>query len=229
MCWGWTCQLGTDSKTVCSTHESENVSLSNQAGKTLWCLFSVHYISSWSKQVSFLNETLSLDLLKSSSPRTPRLIIPCMLCHSTHSEPPLWWWWTAGEWSTPPLPPPPLPSWNVLVWPKCAFSVLGYCRELLSMWTYQLGSAIKITSQILWKLEYILKTHWGKHTGCWFSHHSSRFLSLSSNYSEETPCLDHLTRSSFHRTSRFIMPCLFMQLNTFRKTTSPQVHHRKVI
>lgn len=154
-------------------------------------------------------------LLKSSSPRTPRLIMPCMLCHSTHSKPPPWWWWTVGEWSAPPLPPPPLPSWNVLVWPKCAFSVLGYCRELLSMWTYQLGSAIKITSQILWKLEYdILKTHWGKHTGCWFSHHSSQFLSLSSNYSEETPCLDHLTRSSSHRTSRFIMPCLFMQLNT---------------
>lgn len=37
-------------------------------------------VSSWIKQVSFLNETLSLDLLlKSLSPRTPRLIMPYML------------------------------------------------------------------------------------------------------------------------------------------------------
>ena len=54
----------------------------------------------------------------------------------------------------------------------------------------------------------ILKTHRRKHVGCWFSHHSSQFLSLSSNYSEETPCLDHLTRSSSHRPPWVLMPWL---------------------
>ena len=58
-------------------------------------------VSSWIKQVSFLNETLSLDLLpKSLSPRTPRLIMPCMVM-PLHTQ-------QNNQFT-------PLPSWNVLV------------------------------------------------------------------------------------------------------------------
>lgn len=82
----------------------------------------------------------------------------------------------------------------------------------------------------MWKLECdILKNHRGIHFGCWFSLHSILFLSPTSDYSKETPCLDCLTRSSSHRTSRFIMPCLVTQLNTERKTCSSHCCHWKVV
>ena len=92
------------------------------------------------------------------------------------------------------------------------------------------SSSSKNTAWIRWKLKSdILKTHWGKHFWCWFSLHSSQFLSLSSDNSEETPCLDHLTGNLSHRTPQFIMPCLVMQLNMLRKTTSLQFYCQKAV
>ena len=80
----------------------------------------------------------------------------------------------------------------------------------------------------MWKIVCdILKTHRGKHLGCWFSLHSSQFLVPSSNYSEETQCLDHLTRSFSHRTPRFMKPCMVMQINTQRNTSSPHFYRWK--
>ena len=68
-----------------------------------------------------------------------------------------------------------------------------------------------------------------KHFGCWFSLHSNRFLVPSSNYSEETQCLDHLTRSFSHRTPRFMKPCMVMQINTQRNTSSPHFYRWKFV
>ena len=114
----------------------------------------------------------------------------------------------------------PLPSWKGSVWPECVFSMLGHCRKLFSVWTCQLGSASKNTAWIQWKLNSdILKTHWGKHFGCWFSLHSSQFLSLSSDNSEEIPHLNHLTRGSSHTTLRFT--CLVWLHNSILKQFTP--------
>ena len=102
----------------------------------------------------------------------------------------------------------------------CIFSAIGYCRKLFSVWTCPLGSASKNTAWIQWKLNGdILKTHWGKHFGCWFSLHSSQFLSLSSDNSEETPHLNHLTRGSSHTTLRFT--CLVWLHNSTLKQFTP--------
>ena len=88
----------------------------------------------------------------------------------------------------------------------------------------------KNTAWILWEVKCdVLKNHRGMQFGCWFSLHSILFLSLTSDYSKETPSLDRLTRNSSHRTSRFIMPCLVTQLSTEKKTSSPHFCRRKVL
>ena len=160
-------------------------------------------VNSLHKQGTFLKETLCLELnTNSSSPTTPRFIRPLTTERTTSSH-----HFFHGKFCS-----------------KCVFSVLGHCRKHGGCEPANWG----LLTKSLLKSD-ILKTHRRKHVGCWFSHHSSQLLSLSSNYSEETPCLDHLTRSSSHRTPRVIMPCLVMQFNMLRKTTSLQFHRQKVV
>ena len=62
-----------------SPRKSQNVSLSNPPKKTRWVLILYSLVSSWHKQVTFLKETLCLDLLTmSSSNKVPRFIMHCM-------------------------------------------------------------------------------------------------------------------------------------------------------
>lgn len=159
-------------------------------GKQVGCWFSLIEVSSSGKEVTFLKETLHLDLLtRSSSHRTPRFIIHCIGMPFHH---------TGNSQCTQ------LPSWKGSVCPKFVFSVLGHSREICWAGTYQLGSVSKNTVLPLWKWEcFTLRST--RKTFC--------VLILSSLWSIlapakwlfwRKPCLDLLTKNLFNRTLRFI-------------------------
>ena len=96
-------------------------------------------------------------------------------------------------------------------------------------WSDLAAAAAAKTAWIQWKLECnILKTQRNTKKNTLRADSPFTLVDFFCHY-QETILKKRLTRSSSHRTPRFIMACLVMQLHTHRTISSPHFPHQKVV
>ena len=157
--------------------------------KEFGCLFSLIEVSSSGKEVTFLKETLHVDLLtRSSSHRTPRFIIQCVGMPLTTQG-------TASAHSSLHGKVQFVPSLCFQCWDTAG----KYARQEPTSWALSKNTVLPLWKWECFTLKSTRKTFW--------------VLILSSLQSIlapakwlfwRKPCLDLLTKNLFNRTLRFI-------------------------
>ena len=174
----------------------------NPPRKTLWVLI---LPSLWSIFCRYQKTILKKHLTRSWSHRTPRFIMACLVTQLNIQR----------TISSPHF------HHRKVVWLKCVFSVLRDCKETWWVWTWQLGSTSQNCSHPVKARICHSQIHLRKSFQCLNKHfHYHQFWSLVHDFSEETLCMDLFTRTSSHRTPRFIEYSSAMPLMTHRSARS---------